>query len=74
MIQNTKGQMIFDASDLCDLIMQGQNIAAMQEVTVDQSVNIENILLADPVGPVDRLQVVHRVEVVVEHYYDVGRS
>jgi DNA polymerase III alpha subunit len=42
MIQNTKGQMIFDASDLCDLIMQGQNIAAMQEVTVDQSVNIES--------------------------------
>lgn len=42
MKQNTKGELIFSESDLCNLIMQGHDVAAMHKVFVDDSVDIED--------------------------------
>lgn len=52
MKQNTKGQLIFSESDLCDLIMQGRDVAAMSGVIVDQSVDLERCvsLIENPDG------------------------
>jgi hypothetical protein len=49
MKQNTKGEMIFDEQDLCDLVMQGRDITQMK-LTVDPTVNIEDVarILEDP--------------------------
>jgi hypothetical protein len=49
MKQNTKGEMIFDEQDLCDLVMQGQDVTQMK-LTVDPTVNIEAVsqILEDP--------------------------
>lgn len=49
MIQNTKGEIIFDEHDLCDLIMQGRDITQMKMI-VDPAVNIESMIqvLEDP--------------------------
>lgn len=41
MKQNTKGQMIFDQQDICDLLMQGQDIINMKGLIVDKSVSLE---------------------------------
>lgn len=41
MIQNTNGEMIFDESDLCGLIMQGRDITKMQGIIVDQTVDLD---------------------------------
>jgi DNA polymerase III alpha subunit len=38
------GQMIFSESDLVDLIMQGNDISEYQQVIVDQSVDLEQIV------------------------------
>lgn len=43
MIQNIKGEMIFDESDLCDLIMQGRDITQMKMI-VDPAVDIETAI------------------------------
>lgn len=50
MKQNTKGELIFSESDLCNLIMQGHDVAAMHKVFVDDSVDIELMvtLIEDP--------------------------
>lgn len=49
MKQNTKGEMIFDEQDLCDLIMQGRDLTDMKMI-VDSGVNIESAvqMLEDP--------------------------
>jgi hypothetical protein len=49
MKQNTKGEMIFDEQDLCDLVMQGRDVTQMK-LTVDPTVNIEAVsqILEDP--------------------------
>ena len=44
MKQNTKGEMIFNEEDLCDLIMQGRDLAQMRRVIVDQKVDLETII------------------------------
>ena len=44
MKQNTKGEMIFDEEDLCNLIMQGRDLAEMKRVIVDPTVNLETII------------------------------
>jgi DNA polymerase III alpha subunit len=41
MKQNTNGEMIFDQQDLCNLLMQGQDLATMPGLVVDQTVDIE---------------------------------
>ena len=45
MRQNTNGEMIFDEEDLCDLLMQGRDIASMKDVVVDDSVDLEVAVL-----------------------------
>jgi len=47
---NKFGEIVFDESDLCDLIMQGHDISQMRSVLVDPSVNIEKLiyLIQDP--------------------------
>jgi hypothetical protein len=44
MIQSKFGEMIFDESDLCDLIMQGQSIDSLQNFIVDPSINLEELI------------------------------
>jgi hypothetical protein len=41
MIQNKFGEMIFNESDICDLVMQGRDMCSMKNVLVDNSVNLE---------------------------------
>jgi DNA polymerase III alpha subunit len=41
MKQNNFGQIVFDAQDLSDLIMQGHDLASMRNLLVDQSVNVD---------------------------------
>jgi DNA polymerase III alpha subunit len=41
MIQNNVGEMIFNESDVCDLVMQGRDIYAIKNMLVDNTVNIE---------------------------------
>jgi hypothetical protein len=49
MKQNNYSEMIFDQDDVCDLIMQGRDIALFQNMIVDTSVDIEkaSMLLDD---------------------------
>lgn len=44
MKQNTNGEMIFSEEDLCDLLMQGRDIASMKGVVVDNSVDLETAI------------------------------
>ena len=44
MIQNKFGEMIFNESDVCDLVMQGRAPDAIKNMLVDESVNIENAI------------------------------
>jgi DNA polymerase III alpha subunit len=44
MIQNNVGEMIFSENDVCDLVMQGHNIADLKNMIVDQSVNLEKVV------------------------------
>lgn len=43
-------ELIFDANDLCDLIMQGHDLTKLQNLQVDDSVDLENAttILNDP--------------------------
>jgi hypothetical protein len=41
MKQNNHSEMIFDQDDVCDLIMQGREIASFRNMIVDASVDIE---------------------------------
>lgn len=52
MKQNTKGQLIFSETDLCDLVMQGRDVVSMSGVIVDQSVDLERCvsLIENPDG------------------------
>ncbi len=40
------GQMIFSESDLTDLIMQGHDVTECQQVLVDQSVDLDRLMMA----------------------------
>jgi DNA polymerase III alpha subunit len=55
MKQNTNGEMIFNESDLCDLIMQGRDITKMRGIVVDQTVDLESaIKLLEDIPAFDR--------------------
>ena len=43
MIQNKFGEMIFNESDICDLLMQGRELDSLKHVVVDTSINIEEL-------------------------------
>lgn len=50
MRQNTKGELIFNEDDLCDLMMQGRDLATLKRVIVEQRVDLESLIgvLEDP--------------------------
>jgi DNA polymerase III alpha subunit len=43
MMQNKFGQMVFDESDVCDLLMQGRDIESLHDLVIDRSVNLEEL-------------------------------
>jgi len=43
MMQNKFGQMVFDESDVCDLLMQGRDIDSLHDLVIDRSVNLEEL-------------------------------
>ena len=45
MKQNNFGQMIFNESDVCDLIMQGRTIDSLHNLVVDDSVELEKLAM-----------------------------
>jgi len=42
-MQNKFGQMVFDESDVCDLVMQGRAVDSLHNLVVDESVNLEEL-------------------------------
>jgi DNA polymerase III alpha subunit len=42
-MQNKFGQMVFDESDVCDLLMQGRDIDSLHDLVIDRSVNLEEL-------------------------------
>ena len=44
MTQNKFGQLIFNESDVCNLLMQGRNIDSLMHVVVDHNVDIEALV------------------------------
>ena len=44
MKQNNYGEMIFNESDVCDLLMQGRDPASLNRMLVDSSINIEQMV------------------------------
>jgi DNA polymerase III alpha subunit len=44
MKQNNYGEMIFNESDVCDLLMQGRNPASLNRMLVDSSINLEQMV------------------------------
>ena len=45
MKQNKFGELIFNETDVMDLFMQGHNIDSLKHVVVDQTVNLEQIVM-----------------------------
>lgn len=43
MMQNKFGQIVFDETDVCDLVMQGRTLDTLHNLVVDQSVNLEEL-------------------------------
>ena len=51
MIQNNFGEMIFNESDICDLVMKGRDPGTIKNMLVDDTINLEraiNFLTATP--------------------------
>ena len=44
MQQNKFGEMIFDETDVCDLLMQGRSFESLKGILVDSSVDIERVV------------------------------
>jgi len=44
MIQNKFGEMIFNETDVCDLLMQGREIESLKGMLIDSSIDIEKIV------------------------------
>jgi hypothetical protein len=45
MKQNNFGELVFSENDMCDLLMQGHNIDSLKHVIVDQTVNLEELVM-----------------------------
>lgn len=50
MTKNKFGEIIFSEHDLCDLVMQGQNMLDLADIKIDQSIDIQTLLtqIEDP--------------------------
>lgn len=46
MKQDNVGQMIFNENDVCDLLMQGRELASLKGILVDRSVDLEKSAMA----------------------------
>jgi DNA polymerase III alpha subunit len=44
MIQNKFDQLVFDETDICDLLMQGRNINSLKYVVIDETINLEQLV------------------------------
>ena len=44
MKQNKFSELIFSEDDICDLLMQGHTVDSLQRVTVDETVDLENLI------------------------------
>jgi hypothetical protein len=44
MIQTKFGELVYSESDVCDLLMQGRDIDSLQHMTVDTTVNLEELI------------------------------
>jgi DNA polymerase III alpha subunit len=44
MKQNKFGELIFSDHDICDLLMQGRTVDSLQRVTVDETVDLEQLI------------------------------
>jgi hypothetical protein len=45
MKQNNFGEIVFSENDICDLLMQGHNVDSLKQVVVDQTVNLEKLVM-----------------------------
>jgi DNA polymerase III alpha subunit len=45
MIQNKFNELVFSENDVCDLLMQGRDIGSLQNVIVDETVNLEDLIM-----------------------------
>jgi len=45
MIQNKFGELVFSENDVCDLLMQGRTIDSLKNVIVDETVNLEDLVM-----------------------------
>ena len=45
MKQNNFGELVFSENDMCDLLMQGHHIDSLKHVVVDQTVNLEKLVM-----------------------------
>jgi hypothetical protein len=45
MKQNNFGELVFSENDMCDLLMQGHSIDSLKHVVVDQTVNLEKLVM-----------------------------
>jgi DNA polymerase III alpha subunit len=44
MIQNKFSELVFSENDICDLLMQGQDLNLLKNVVVDKTVNLEELV------------------------------
>jgi DNA polymerase III alpha subunit len=69
MKQNNRGEIIFSEDDVCDLIMQGRNVASFQGMLVDASVNLEKTaLLLDCVPALVNYDTLHNETESIEDF------
>lgn len=45
MQQNNFGQLVFSENDICDLLMQGRPVDSLKNVVVDQTVDLEQLVM-----------------------------
>jgi DNA polymerase III alpha subunit len=45
MIQNKFSELVFSENDVCDLLMQGQDIDSLKNIVVDNTVNLEDLVM-----------------------------
>lgn len=45
MIQNKFGELVFSENDICDLLMQGRSIDSLNNIVVDETVDLEDLVM-----------------------------
>ena len=69
MKQNNYGEMIFSEDDVCDLLMQGRDVASLKRMMIDASVNLEKAsLLLDCVPALINYDTLNNPEETLEDF------